>query len=268
MITFILILLILIGVHELGHLIVGKLLKVHADEFSIGFGPAILKKKWRGTTWKLAALPLGGYVRFRGDKDLESNDPTSFWGCPPWKRAVIAFAGPAVNLIFPFFLYFFYAWGHEVPRGPNDIPPQPGAIIATIDASRAVDISWRITTDMYGQMYDGLKLMVTKPPTKDTMGGPVMIYEMSKAAEETTVKQRDLGHIIDLLAMLSINLGFLNLLPIPVLDGGHIVTSGVEIAIRRKIGIKARMRLALIGVVFLLSIMAFAIYSDAVRYFM
>ena len=258
----------MIGVHELGHLIAGKILKVHPEEFSIGFGPAIFKKTWRKTEWKIAVFPLGGYVRFKGDKDLGSKDPTSFWGCSPWKRALIAFTGPAVNLIFPFFLYFFYAWGHEIPRGPNDVPPPPGAIIKTIDAPRAANISWRITSEMYGQMYEGLKEIMTKPPTKDTMGGPVMIYEMSKAAEETSVKQGDWGHIIDLLAMLSINLGFLNLLPVPVLDGGHIVTSGVEIALRRKISQKIRMRLAITGLVFLLTAMSAAIYSDITRYFL
>jgi len=268
MITFILILLVLIGIHELGHLVAGHLLKVQPKVFSIGFGPALLKWKWKGTIWKLSLFPLGGYVRFKGDQDLDSTDPTTFWGCAPWRRAAIAFAGPAVNLIFPFFLYFFYAWGHEVPRGPNDIPPPPGAQVATIDAPWAANISWRITTNMYGAMYEGVKEMVTKAPTQDTLGGPVMIYEMSKAAEETTVKQKDMGHVIDLLAMLSINLGFLNLLPIPALDGSHIVLSGVETVTRKKISYKTRMRLTMVGVVMLLSIMAFAIYSDIARYFL
>ena len=259
MITFILILLVLIGIHELGHLVAGHLFKVQPEVFSIGFGPTLFQWRWKGTLWKLSLFPLGGYVRFKGDKDLLSEDPTTFWGCTPWRRAAIAFAGPAVNLIFPFFLYFFYAWGHEVPRGPDAVPPPPGAQVATIDAARAADISWRITTDMYGAMYAGVKEMVTKSPTQDTLGGPVMIYEMSKAAEETTIKQRDIGHIIDLLAMLSINLGFLNLLPIPALDGSHIVLSGVETVTRRRISYKTRMRLTMV--------MTFAIYSDIVRYF-
>ena len=67
--------------------------------------------------------------------------------------------------------------------------------------------------------------------------------------------------------MLSINLGFLNLLPIPALDGSHIVLSGVETVTRRRISYKTRMRLTMVGVVMLLSLMTFAIYSDIVRYF-
>ncbi|WP_037472039.1 site-2 protease family protein, partial [Sphingobium sp. ba1] len=97
----------LVFVHEFGHYIVGRWCGVKAEAFSIGFGPELLA--WvdkRGTRWRLAALPLGGYVRFKGDMNAASQaDPAwlqmsaqdraeSFPAKPVWQRAAIVAAGP------------------------------------------------------------------------------------------------------------------------------------------------------------------------------
>ncbi|MEO1293942.1 MAG: site-2 protease family protein, partial [Pseudomonadota bacterium] len=67
---FLLVLGIVVFVHEYGHYIVGRWCGIHAEAFSLGFGPEIYG--WddsRGTRWKLSIVPLGGYVQFKGDAD-------------------------------------------------------------------------------------------------------------------------------------------------------------------------------------------------------
>src|SRR5579864_6155462 len=103
---------VMILVHEWGHFIIARLFKVRVDVFSIGFGPRLFGWKWGNTDWRLSALPLGGYVRMAGQdlSEIDSSDvaptglPDELMSKPRWQRALISFAGPAVNLVFPIFL--------------------------------------------------------------------------------------------------------------------------------------------------------------------
>ena len=121
----------LVFVHEFGHYIVGRWCGVKAEAFSIGFGPELLA--WvdkRGTRWRLAALPLGGYVRFKGDMNAASQtDPAwlemsaqdraeSFPAKPVWQRAAIVAAGPAVNFLFAILLLGGLAYWKGYPVSP------------------------------------------------------------------------------------------------------------------------------------------------------
>ena len=121
----------LVFVHEFGHYIVGRWCGVKAEAFSIGFGPELLA--WvdkRGTRWRLAALPLGGYVRFKGDMNAASQaDPAwlqmsaqdraeSFPAKPVWQRAAIVAAGPAVNFLFAILLLGGLAYWKGDPVSP------------------------------------------------------------------------------------------------------------------------------------------------------
>lgn len=89
---------IIIMTHELGHFIFARLFKVKINEFSIGMGPAILKKQRGETEYALRILPIGGYVAMEGE-DEESEDENSFNKKPAWQRAIIIVAGATVNLI-------------------------------------------------------------------------------------------------------------------------------------------------------------------------
>jgi len=111
LIGFVIVLGIVVFVHEYGHYIVGRWCGIHADTFSMGFGPVL--KSWvdkRGTRWQIAALPLGGYVKFLGDADgasrtdhsaladMSVEDRTrSFPGAAIWKRSLTVAAGPFFN---------------------------------------------------------------------------------------------------------------------------------------------------------------------------
>ena len=106
----------LIFFHELGHFLVAKLSGVRVLTFSIGFGPALLRKKYGDTEYKLAAVPLGGYVRMHGDEPdsvvPEDEREFAFNYKPLWKRTLIVLAGPVFNLILPVVVFFFMFLTH------------------------------------------------------------------------------------------------------------------------------------------------------------
>jgi regulator of sigma E protease len=123
----------LIFVHELGHFIAAKLLGVKVLRFSIGFGPRLFGLTRGETEYRIAALPLGGYVKMAGDDPSEEVSPEDrgrgFLEQPPWRRFVIAAAGPFMNLIFPAFVYFALglAQNGQLVPGPRVGSLSPGS---------------------------------------------------------------------------------------------------------------------------------------------
>ena len=127
-IAFILLLGPLVVLHELGHYWAGRLFGVRALTFSVGFG----KELWhridkRGTRWRLAAIPLGGYVMFAGDADatsgpnpkLASKSPAelkgTLAGAALWQRTIIILAGPMANFLTAILIYAGFAMAFGVP---------------------------------------------------------------------------------------------------------------------------------------------------------
>ncbi|TVQ33936.1 MAG: RIP metalloprotease RseP [Geminicoccaceae bacterium] len=107
--AFLVVLCIVVFVHEWGHYWVARRNGVFVEAFSVGFGPELFGWTDRaGTRWKIAAIPLGGYVKMRGDADPASAtvDPAtagaddSFPGKSVWQRMAIVFAGPGANFLF------------------------------------------------------------------------------------------------------------------------------------------------------------------------
>jgi regulator of sigma E protease len=92
---------IMILVHEFGHYAAAKLFGVRVDVFSIGFGKRLVGFRRGETDYRISALPLGGYVKMAGENPLESRSgaPDEFMSHPRWQRFVIAFAGPAMNIL-------------------------------------------------------------------------------------------------------------------------------------------------------------------------
>ncbi len=116
---------LMILVHEWGHFIVARLFGVRVDVFSIGFGPRLFGWKRGATDYRISALPLGGYVRMAGQdlSEIDSGEkaptgaPDEVMSKPRWQRALISFAGPAVNLIMPILLLggFYVIKGYPYP---------------------------------------------------------------------------------------------------------------------------------------------------------
>ena len=131
---FLLVLGPLVTLHELGHYLVGRWLGVGSDVFSVGFGKELVgRTDSRGTRWRLAAIPLGGYVQFKGDMnpasvpeagdpDLAVPAPDSFQSASLWRRALIVFAGPATNIIIAIAIFaaFFAVLGKPIIEYPED----------------------------------------------------------------------------------------------------------------------------------------------------
>jgi regulator of sigma E protease len=119
----------LIFVHELGHFVVAKLLDVKVVRFSVGFGPRLLGVTRGETEYRIAALPLGGYVKMAGDDPGEAPKPEDqgrgFLEQSPFRRFLIAVAGPASNLVFPVLLYLAIGL---LQNGK----PVPGPVVGTV----------------------------------------------------------------------------------------------------------------------------------------
>jgi len=141
-VPFLVIITFIVTIHELGHFLVARACGIAVDRFSIGFGKTIfaIKDRW-GVEWRVAWLPLGGYVRFAGDdnaasvpdeNDLESlrarviereglgAEKRYFAFKPLWQRALVVVAGPAANFVLSIALFaiLFGAVGEPVTQGP------------------------------------------------------------------------------------------------------------------------------------------------------
>ena len=114
---FLVCIVIIVTVHEYGHYIVGRLSGIKAEVFSIGFGPQLFSRTDRhGTRWQVAAIPLGGYVRFKGDADAasrpgdvagltEAEKRQTMQGAPLWARSATVMAGPFANFLLSFLIF-------------------------------------------------------------------------------------------------------------------------------------------------------------------
>ena len=350
-IPFVAILGLLIFVHELGHFIAAKRSGIIVEKFSLGFPPNIFSKKIGETEYCIGIIPLGGFVKMKGDIPDFANDdtqpsgePGEFLSAPIWKRAAVISAGPVVNFLTAIFLFiiWIWAWGDPVYR-PNTteigavMPDTPAASAGLRDGDEIIAIDGRFFRDfnelvgytktkpdqdlvikysrnghsnlltlrtlkikftdslgvtraegrigiepvydffptslgegikggfqgaffVSGVTLDFLWKLVTRQESIKKLGGPVMIADQAGKA-----LKRGLPYLVNLAAFLSINLAILNILPIPVLDGGHLVFLTVEAIRRRPIPFKKRLFWQQVGMGLLLLLMVFVTYNDIAR---
>jgi regulator of sigma E protease len=144
LIAFVVALTIIVAIHEYGHYIIGRISGIKADVFSIGIGPVLAKKTDRhGTQWQIAALPVGGFVKFRGDANaasagvdeeaMEELSPEekrhTMHGAPLWARAATVAAGPIFNFVLSAIIFFAMAFYTGIATDPltvEDLAPVPG----------------------------------------------------------------------------------------------------------------------------------------------
>lgn len=166
---FLLALMIIVFVHEFGHYIVGRISGIHAEVFSVGFGRVIWSRTDKhGTRWQLAAMPLGGFVKFLGDANASSANPDeamlarlsaqerrhTIHGAPLWARAATVLAGPVFNVLLTLMVFALMvtAWGilrdddtpmigsvHAVPGLETTL--QPGDQIVAIAGVQTPDVA-------------------------------------------------------------------------------------------------------------------------------
>jgi regulator of sigma E protease len=150
----------LVFFHEFGHYFVARLFKIPAEVFSIGFGRELFG--WtdkQGTRWKVAWLPLGGYVKFVGDMTPASNPAEldsipehlrdrAFQLRPVWQRFLVVLAGPAANFLLAVIIFAFFFSFAGTPRDNvvGDVVPKSAAAAAGIQAGdRILSIAGRAT---------------------------------------------------------------------------------------------------------------------------
>lgn len=411
----------LILIHEFGHFIAAKKLGVRVEAFSIGFGPPIVHKKVGETDYKIAVLPLGGYIKMAGENpdDETTGAPDEFSSQPVWKKIIIIGAGPIMNLLLGVaLLYVLFFTGVPLPAyysaKPMVYKVDVGSAAATAgvkDADRILSVegkktsTWESVFNALGKSGEKqievrrngktikLKLPLTGnkklglvPYTKAVIGELISLYPAAGAGlkrgdeiikiDDTeigswydmtkyinarpnkeisievrrgnrilnkkitvrsvkisgkelgmigiqpptikrrypavqslkntfytsinmslaiyyTLKQLILGRLsanlvsgpvgivvmaknqvqqgmsslIKFIALLTINLGVINLLPIPMVDGGELLTYGAEGIIRRKIKPKYRALMQQAGFAVILFLFAFALYSDIIKFF-
>ncbi|MGR3531074.1 MAG: RIP metalloprotease RseP, partial [Sulfitobacter sp.] len=134
LLAFVISLSVIVAIHEYGHYIVGRWSGIHADVFSLGFGPVLYSRyDKRGTRWQIAALPFGGYVKFAGDADATSGKDvvamaqaeanpdklrSTMHGAPLWARTLTVAAGPFFNFVLSILVFTAIGLSVGVPKDP------------------------------------------------------------------------------------------------------------------------------------------------------
>lgn len=202
----------LVLIHETGHYIVAKLCKIRVNEFAIGFGPKIWRKKGKETEYELRLIPLGGFVNLEGEEE-ESEKQDSFSKSSIPKRIAVVAAGAVVNIVFGILAYFLLVFiRFLIVKGGNFLEAISYSYLASIELIKGMFLS--IAELFSGNV--GISDMV----------GPIGISDMVS-------KTQGITEFIYLLSIISVSLGVTNLLPIIPLDGGKIVLLIIE-AIRKK----------------------------------
>ena len=169
-VAFVVALSVIVAIHEYGHYIVGRWCGIHADVFSLGFGPVVYSRvDKRGTKWQVALLPLGGYVKFMGDANAASvgsdgevsqaDMRRTMLGAPLWARTATVAAGPVFNFILAIAIFagsIMYQGRSVDPLTFGEMRPLPasfatdlrtGDVLVAVegvlfdDAERTVDVS-------------------------------------------------------------------------------------------------------------------------------
>jgi regulator of sigma E protease len=336
----------LIIIHELGHMLTAKALGVHVPEFGVGFGPALFKKKFGKTVYSFRIILLGGFAKMKGMEGIASVEEVtgergadSYPGKPPWRRALIIFAGPFANLLAAVLtLAAVYMVGVPTDATTEVEQVVPGSLAAEVglepgDGIVSVDgvliEEWADLQGVAGEKSPGeeVALVVERSGERKEYAGalqadpedperaivgvrPVLVYTSYGPLEalwlgvERTVQIIGLfgwlvGQLVtgevdfydsvsspigvvgvgsdvasqgaqsfaSLLALISINLAVINLLPILPLDGGHLFFIAAEKVLGRPVNPETVARVAAFGLALILMLFVFATYADLSKIF-
>ena len=332
-------------IHGLGHFAVARLLGVKVYVFSIGFGKKLISKQWKGTEWSFSLIPLGGYVKMKGQEDINpalvNNDDDSYNTKTPFQRILILLAGPFANFFLAFVIYIMIGLlgnNHLSPtigkiienspaqkvglkvddeilkindttietwddlsgviKGSNDalkfyikrdgklqtfvirpkmsdsqnmfkekirkrmigIAPAPKIVTVFYSPIESISFAMDKTYEASKMIFLGLQKMIQGIVPTSEIGGVISIGTVISQASQSSFVA-----LLTIMALISVNLGVLNLLPIPALDGGHIMFNLYEMIAKRKPSEKVLVAMTVGGWVILFALMGLGLYNDINR---
>ena len=324
--------------HELGHFLLAKFNGITVLEFSLGMGPRILSKEWRGTRYSLKLLPFGGSCMMLGE-DEEAGEEGSFGSKSVWARISVIAAGPIFNFIMAFLasVVVIAMVGYDpadVYKVYEDYPAaeagiQAGDIITKINGKN-IHVAREVTNYVsfhQGETYtvtyerDGESHVTVVEPVQNENGkyimglvagstyqkgnvlttlkysvyevkywidltleslkmlfkGQVGVKEMSgpvgvvNVIGETYTESAKISmfavivNMLNIAILLSANLGVMNLLPIPALDGGRLVFLVIEAIRGKRVNPEREGMVHFIGLMALMVLMVVVLYNDVMR---
>lgn len=324
----------LIFIHELGHFLAARAVRIEILEFSLGMGPKLLQKvsKKSGTAYTLRLLPIGGFVSMAGE-DEESDSPNSFDKKPVWARMLVTVAGVAMNLLLGFIITVFLV--SFMPKLPSHTVAEfsEGAVSCQYGLETGDEIvringmkvnSYSDLSAAFTRCYntDTVDLEVLRDGEKITLAG--VKFPTFEAAENLSVIDFDFkvyaedknvgtvlknaffqtgsfvktvyGTLFDILtgrvsaqylsgpvgtsnviaqaastgaytlfylvALISVNLAVVNILPLPALDGGRILFLLIELIRRKPVSKKIEAAIHFAGIILLFSLMILITFKD------
>lgn len=319
---------LLIFPHELGHFLVAKAVGVKVNEFAFGMGPALVQRQGAETLYSIRLIPIGGYCAMEGENE-ESENPRAFDNKPGWAKISVLVAGAAMNVLIavvvlsivmgivgsatttidevqkdsPAYVAGILA-GDEIVavddtaiKEWSDLTTYIGASEKTVDVTvnrndteMTMSVTPQLTEDgryvigitsrlshnpitavkngvvstwnMTLMMFDSLRMLVTGEVPASDITGPVGIVTM--VSDTNTYGWY---YFASLVALMSINLAIINLLPLPALDGGRILFVIIRKITGRMISDDLEGRIHMIGMMLLFALMIFATWNDLMRLF-
>lgn len=263
---------VLIFVHELGHFLAAKSVGIAMLRFSFGLGPRTpLAFRVGETDYCLSWVPFGGYVKMAGLEEgpldgVPEAHPSvarnrTFDAKPLWALVWVISAGVITNALFAVLVCSVVAFTYGVAEDPTTAwRASPHGAVHCYGPIAAIGKGAQEAANAASLVLVTLKGLVLGQVSPRDLGGPILIGQLSGQ-----VARQGLEQLLGLMGFLSMNLAVLNLQPIPVLDGGHLVFLAIEGARRRPLSLRQRQAATQVGLFVLAGIMLPALSNDLMR---
>jgi membrane-associated protease RseP (regulator of RpoE activity) len=253
LLVFAIILTVSVGLHEFGHLLMARLLRLGVCSYGLFMGPRVASKRKFGIEWRLNSLPLGGYVTLDGESRDEG--PGSFYAAPAWKKTLVYVVGPLVNLLLAYVALIAMA-------APFYWSRFSGNLVKTVQASWAFAnvIVGAIVSSTAAAVAGFLPHAATRPLDSPFIGVPGMVRASGLFASQ------GIDGLLLFFAAINLSLFIVNILPIPPLDGGHTVLALLRRFMGRLVTERIARGIATVGLGALIVFIAFVNAVDLARW--